>query len=681
MIQSLYPALEIVIEPGALHLAIRFFKLSLHLSILHLFWPRGADMIRLLKYSAVSAFLLVSLSAFCQRKPSPGTPVAPAQPIRLAVDATHAPEKIISAQLQIPVLPGPLVLVYPKWIPGEHGPTGPIVDLTGVQFYANGQRLTWQRDLTDMFAFHLTVPAGASSVEVRLNLVLAAPPEGFSSGASSTTQLDMLSWNQVLLYPPGKHSDDIQFTASLKLPADWHYGTALPVESEGNGLINFQTTSLTTLVDSPVLAGRHFRRIPLTPEGPIQHFIDMAADSEAALQMSPEVVNQYKRLIAETGALYGARHYKEYHFLLTLSDRVAHFGLEHHQSSDDRVGERTIIDDDERMAAASLLPHEMTHSWNGKYRRPAGLATPDYQEPMKGDLLWVYEGLTEYLGNILTARSGLWTKQQFLDETAETAAALDHTPGRSWRPLQDAADAAQVLYAAIQEFSNWRRGVDYYPEGFLIWLDTDTVIRQQTNGQKSINDFCRIFHGGQNTPPKVVTYTIDDIVNTLNQVAPYDWRKFLRERLDTYGPGAPLGGITGGGWKLVYDENPSEVTKALERARHSVDVRFSLGLDLDERGALRDVIAGSVAANAGLAPGMELVAVNGRRFTTDLLREAIKAAKGSGPSIELLVVNGDYFKSYTLNYHDGEKYPHLVRDDSRPDILGEIIKPLVEGAK
>jgi predicted metalloprotease with PDZ domain len=607
-------------------------------------------------------------------------PPAPARaPIKLFLDATHAPEKILHAVLQIPVSPGPQDLVYPKWIPGEHGPTGPIVDLTGVEFFTNGQRLTWRRDLVDMYTFHLTIPPGVNMLEARLDLVLPAPPEGFSSGASATSQLDVVSWNQVLLYYARQRSDDVYFSPSLKLPEGWQYGTALPVGNTANGQINFQTVNLTTLIDSPVLASRHFRHIPLTPEGPIQHFIEMGSDSDAALAMPPDVIEEYKHLIAETGALYGARHYRDYHFLLTLSDQVAHFGLEHHESSDDRVGERTMIDDDERWIAASLLPHEMTHSWNGKYRRPKGLATMNYQDPMEGDLLWVYEGLTQYLGEILTARSGLWTKQQFLDEAAETAASLnDATPGRQWRPLQDTADAAQILYGALPEFESWRRGVDYYPEGFLIWLDVDTTIRQKTNGQKSMNDFCHLFYGPPNTPPMVKPYTFEDIVSTLNQVVHNDWAKFLRDRLDTYGPGAPLGGISNGGWKLVYDDTPSELTKALEKTRHAVDARFSIGLALEDKGGIRDVIMNSVAWKAGIAPGMELVAVNGRKFTPDLLREALKAAKGNGPNIELLVVNGDFYKTYSLDYHDGEKYAHLTRDESKPDILSEILKPLVK---
>jgi predicted metalloprotease with PDZ domain len=630
------------------------------------------------RIALLAMFLSMTVALGQKRQPQPAANAAPAQPIKVAVDATHAPEKILRAQLQIPVAPGDVTLVYPKWIPGEHGPTGPITDLTGLKFFANGQRLTWHRSLDEMYELHVTVPAGVTTLEAQLDLVLPAPPEGFSSGASATTQLDMLSWNQVVLYPPGHHTDDIPVVASVKLPAGWHYGTALPVAGEAAGQINFQQVSLTTLVDSPVLMGAHFRSIPLTPEGPIQHYIDEVSDGDAALQMPQETIDHYKQLIAETGALYGARHYRDYHFLLTLSDHTAHFGLEHHESSDDRVAERTMIDDDMRFLAGSLLPHEMTHSWNGKYRRPKGLATPDYQQPMEGDLLWVYEGLTQYLGDILAPRAGLWTKQQFLDETAETAAALDHTPGRAWRPLQDTADAAQLLYGALPEFESWRRSVDYYPEGFLIWLEADTVIRQQTHGQKSMNDFCRIFHGGGNTPPLVKTYTFDEVVSTLNQVTPYDWKKFLRDRLDTYGPGAPLGGITNSGWKLVYDETPSEYTKAMEKTRDAVDARFSIGLALDDKGGIHDVIMDSPAWKAGVAPGTTLVAVNGRKYNPDILRDALKAGKGNGPGLELLVMNGDYFKTFTVNYHDGEKYAHLVRDESKPDMLSEIIKPLAK---
>jgi predicted metalloprotease with PDZ domain len=318
------------------------------------------------------------------------------------------------------------------------------------------------------------------------------------------------------------------------------------------------------------------------------------------------------------------------------------------------------------------------HSWNGKYRRPAGLATPDFQKPMEGDLLWVYEGLTQYWGDILAARSGLWTTQQFLDETAETAAALDNTPGRAWRPLQDTADAAQLLYNAAPEFETWRRSVDFYPEGFLIWLEADTILRQQSHGAKSLNDFSRLFHGGQNSAAKVIPYTLDDVVSALNQVTPYDWRKFLRDRLDSYGPGAPLGGIANSGWKLIYNEEPSEYTKATEKVRNVVDARFSIGLALDDKGVIHDVLYNSPAWNAHIAPGTTVFGVNGRKFSPDLLRDALKAAKDERTKLELLVMNGDYYKNFILDYHGGERYAHLVREEGKPDLLVDIIKSLAK---
>src|SRR6476620_12627046 len=360
------------------------------------------------RHTALFVLLIAAIASPAQKhKPQPAASAAPSEPIKLSVDATHAPEKILHAQMEIPVSAGDVKLVYPKWIPGEHGTTGPITDLTGLMFFANGKRLTWRRDLDEMYTIHVTVPQGISMLEAKLDLVMPAPPEGFSSAASATTQLNMLSWNQVVLYVPGKHTDDIPVIASLKLPAGWKYGTALPVAGESGGQINFQQVSLTTLVDSPVLAGAHFRRIPLTPDGPIQHYIDEVADGDAALDMPQQTIDQYKHLIAETGALYGARHYRDYHFLLTLSDHTAHFGLEHHESSDERVAERWLLDKDMWTYHSNLLPHEYVHSWNGKFRRPAGLATPDYQQPMRDELLWVYEGLTQYLGTVLGARSGV----------------------------------------------------------------------------------------------------------------------------------------------------------------------------------------------------------------------------------------------------------------------------------
>jgi predicted metalloprotease with PDZ domain len=593
--------------------------------------------------------------------------------VTLAVDATSAPRKIFHATLKIPATPGDLVLYYPKWIPGEHAPDGPVIDLAGLKFSAHGKPLKWRRDMLDGFTIHVEVPAGTTEISAELDFLSPATFEsGFSAGSSATDKLAIISWNQVLLYPKGWKSDDINYSASLKLPDGWKFGTPLPVSSHNGNEIKFATVSLTTLVDSPVITGEFLKVVPLAQDPPTE--MDIAADSAAALDAPQEVWDHYKNLVDQAQKLFGAHHYRDYHFLYTLSDHVAHFGLEHHESDDSRVDERALVDDASRKMSASLLPHEYVHSWNGKYRRPANLATPDYEQPMQDDLLWVYEGLTNYLGFVLTARSGLLTADQDRDDLAITAATLDHTPGREWRSLQDTADAAPQLYFAPRSWESWRRGTDFYEEGTLDWLWADVIIRQQTKGAKTLDDFCKLFHGAPSTGPVVKTYTFDDVVSALNQIAPYDWRGFWTERLTNHGPGAPLGGIEGSGWKLVYDDTPSDMLSGLAGMYHFVPSALAFGLVLNDDGTITDTTEGMPAAKAGIGPGMKLVAVNGRRFSPEVLRDAVKATKSSNTSLELLIENTDYFKTYKIDYHGGEKYPHLVRDDSKPDLLTEILK-------
>ncbi|MFZ1156801.1 MAG: M61 family peptidase [Candidatus Sulfotelmatobacter sp.] len=606
---------------------------------------------------------ILSTSAWCATTPT----------VTLFVDASTAPRKIFHTTLKIPATPGDLTLYYPKWIPGEHAPDGPVIDLAGLKFSAGGKTLKWRRDLLDGFTIHVEVPAGESEVNAELDFLSPATFEGgFSAGSSATDKLAVISWNQVLLYPKGFKSDDINYSASLKLPEGWKFGTPLPISKQTGNEIHFTTVSLTTLVDSPVITGEFLKVVPLAQD-PLTE-MDIAADSAAALDAPQEVWDHYKNLVEQANKLFGAHHYRDYHFLYTLSDHVAHFGLEHHESDDSRVDENGLVDETARKAEASLLPHEYVHSWNGKYRRPADLATPDYEQPMKDDLLWVYEGLTNYLGFVLTARSSLLTDGQDREDLALTAADMDHVPGREWRNLQDTADAAPELYFAPRAWSSWRRSTDFYPEGTLDWLWADVIIRQQSKGTKSLDDFCQLFHGAPSTGPILKTYTFDDVVNTLNQVVPYDWRGFWTERLTNHGPGAPLGGIEGSGWKVVYDETPSEMERGAEGAFHFLDVVFSIGLRLREDGTISDTIEGLPAAKAGIGPGMKLIGVNGRKFSNEVLRDALKAGKTSSQPLELLVENTDYYKTYKLDYHGGEKYPHLVRDESKPDLLTDILK-------
>ncbi|MBV8867589.1 MAG: M61 family metallopeptidase [Acidobacteriaceae bacterium] len=605
-------------------------------------------------------------------------PVQASTPIQVSLDLTDAPRKLLHAHLTIPVHPGPLTLDYPQWIPGEHSPTGPIDNVAGIVFSTNGQTLPWRRDDVNMFALHLTVPDGIDRLDARVDFLATAAASGFSAGASTGPNLAIVSWNEVALYPDGAASSQVTFAPSLKVPEGWQFGTALTQSSSEASTIHFQPVSLEMLVDSPVLAGRFFREVPLAPEITPKHFLDMAADGPEDLNVTSTQIDAWSNLVRETGALYRSHHYNSYHFLVTLSENVAHFGLEHHQSSDDRLEARGLIDDDLAMLNGDLLPHEFTHSWNGKYRRPAGLATQNFGQPMKGDLLWVYEGLTQYLGDVLAARSGIWTAEQYRSYLAASAAEMDHRPGRTWRDLEDTAVSAQILYSTSPQWDNWRRSVDYYPEGELIWLDADTVIRKMSKGKKSLNDFCARFLGARgNTPPEVFPYDFDDLVSNLNAVQSNDWAAFLRERITSKSSHAPLAGITNGGYTIEYTDQPNEFTRAEESKDRGVNAWYSLGIHVADN-TIDDVLIGSPADAVGLGPDMRIVAVNGRRTSDELLRRAVRDCKGQGPAVELIVENSGYFKTVKLDYHGGERYPHLTRQPAAPALLDDILKPMAK---
>ncbi len=612
-----------------------------------------------------------------------GIPVLGAQTkptIILNVDATQAPQQIIHTHMVMPVSPGPLTLYYPKWIPGEHAPDGPINNLVGLKFSANGKTIPWRRDLLDMFTFHLDIPQGVSELDVKLDYVEPQTTSGFTAGASATDKLVVISWNQNLLYPAGHLAQDLIYKATLKIPQGWKFGTALPVAHQDGNVIEFKPVSLNRLVDSPVNSGEYYRVINVTPPGePIPHYIDLAADSEAALQMSPQLQQDYTNLVEQAGLLFRSHHYRDYHFLLTLSNHVAHFGLEHHESDDSRVDEFSLIDPQLRLYMAMLLPHEYVHSWNGKFRRPKDLSPPYYEQPQETDMLWVYEGLTEYLGDLLTARSGLWTPSQYRQNLALIAAEFGPgRPGRTWRPLLDTATAAQLLYFAPEEWVNWRRGVDFYDEGVLLWLEVNSIINRQTHGKKSLDDFCRLFYGGPNLGPQLKTYTFQDLVDALNKIAPYPWANFFHRRLDSTSPKAPLGGIEASGWKVVYTSREPPLLKNSEEVRGNLNEDYSIGLLLKDDGTVEDSIVTKPAYAAGISPGMKVVAVNGRQFTPQVLRLALKAGTTSSEPLRLLVLNDGYYKTCTIDYHGGEQFPHLVQEPGRPDLLDQMLKPLAK---
>lgn len=579
----------------------------------------------------------------------------------VTVDATDARRGIFHSHLTIPATPGPMTLVYPKWIPGEHTPTGPLMQMAGLHFKAGDKELAWTRDKVDMFAFHVDVPQGVNAIDADFDYM--SPSKTFGGGygesANATQNLALVLFNHHVLYVAGTPTDRLTYRATVRFPEGWSAATALPDTP----------VSLTTLVDSPIVAGRFQRIIPITATNRLV----ITADSRQALAMPDDRIANIKNLVAETDALFGARHYRNYTWLVTLSDLVEMQGLEHHESTDIRAPERGLTDPDWTARTITILSHEFVHSWNGKYRRPAGLATPDYQQPMIGELLWVYEGLTRYLGDVvLSARSGMRTAEQDREFAAYVAANLDRNrPGRNWRPLVDTAVGVSSLNDAPGEEVPYRRGLDYYDEMYLVWLDADMTIRAKTNGAKSLDDFAKAFFGAPSTSPMVKPYTFDDVVNALNGVVADDWREFLQSRIDRVTAHPPLGALEASGWRLVYNETPNWYESLRERTDKNTNLSFDVGAWTKGDGTISDVVFGSPVYAAGLTPGMKITAVNGRKYDSDVLREEVRARK----PLDLSVEQGTFAGTFHVDYRGGEQYPHLERIAGRADVLSEIMRP------
>jgi predicted metalloprotease with PDZ domain len=640
-----------------------------------------------------SSFLplaLLTLSA-------PGLLQAQQTPIKITADLSEAPRKLYHAEVDIPVQAGPITLTTPKWIPGNHRPTGPVSDITGVVFSVDGtggkQILPWRRDDVQLYQYHVTVPAGVTTLHAHLDCIVIA---------RVTQKLAVLEWEKLLLYPANVPVRDIAIQPSVTVPAGWGIGTALtPIgtggpavpttgvdeadhgPTSGSTTTHYAATTVEQLQDSPVITGQYFHEFPLAPEVTPKHYIDVVADQPEDSELRPQLLAELSNLVRETGAAYDARHYNVYHFLLTLSDVAGGEGLEHGQSSDNGVGEKAYSDEAHQLAESDLLAHEFTHSWNGKYRRPARLYQPTFQTPEQTDLLWVYEGMTQYLGNVLAARSGLKSQEQYREILALSAASLDNKPGREWRSTEDTAIAASVLRGGDQSWANWRRGQDYYQEGELLWLDADTLIRKLTGNKKSLTDFEHIFLGkGGNTGPLIVPYEFPEIVTDLNEVVPYDWATFLHDRIGKINPRADLAGIERGGYKLVYTDKPSKAEHTIAatggRRAGGINAWYSLGLRIAPDGVISDVRWGGPADNAKLSPGQKIIAVDGRIFSADVLNSAIKQAKGNSDPIHFILQSDTFVNLADINYHDGERFPTLVRVDGTPDYLDDITKPLTK---
>lgn len=599
-------------------------------------------------------------------------------PIQITADLSEAPRKLYHAEVDLPVTEGPLTLITPEWIPGNHRPTGPAEDITGVVFSIDGKAIPWRRDDENLYEFHVTIPKGVATLHAHLDCIVTA---------RVSQKMAVLEWEKLLLYPANIPVKEIPIQPSLKVPAGWGVGTALQPEDAGSYPVpaagtttKFAATTVEQLEDSPIITGEYFHEFALAPEVTPKHYIDVVSDAPEDSNLRPAVLAELNNLVREASVEYASHHYHVYHFLLTLSDIAGGEGLEHGQSSDNGVGEKGFADDGHQLAESDLLSHEFTHSWNGKYRRPYNLYQDDFVKMQQGSLLWVYEGMTQYLGNVLAARSGLKNQEQYRDMLALSAADLDSKVGREWRPTEDTAIAASILRGGSPVWSNWKRSQDYYQEGELLWLDADTLIRKQTNNQKSLDDFLKVFLGlNGDTGPEIVTYNREELIKDLNAVAPYDWAKFLHERVDLINPRADVAGIEQGGYRLVYHDKPTKSERTLSadggRRRGGLDCWYSLGFRVTGEGQIADVRRNGPGDKAQLAPGYKILAVNGHVFSNDALQDAIKFAKGSTEPIKLIVQADTFVSPISIDYHDGERYPALERIDGTPAYLDDITKP------
>jgi predicted metalloprotease with PDZ domain len=584
--------------------------------------------------------------------------------------------RLFMVRESVPVKPGPLTLLYPQWLPGTHGPNGPVNLLSGLIVSARGRRLLWLRDPINMYAFHIDVPATTDQIDLEFQFV--SPQTTEQGRIVATPEILVLQWNTVVLYPAGYYASRIPVKADVKLPAGWQFGTALEVSSRSAERVEFAPTSLDTLVDSPLFAGRHYKRVDLDPGADVPVYANMVADHPSKLEIKPEHLAAYQKLMKEAYALYGTRAFDRYDFLLALSENFSGIGLEHHRSSENVHRPGHFTEWDKNAPGRDLLAHELTHSWNGKKRRPADLWTANFNVPMQDSLLWVYEGQTQFFGIVLTARSGLWSQQVAQDALANIAAVFERNrPGRLWRNLQDTTNQPLLGGRRSLPFPSWQRTVDYYNEGVLLWLDVDTKLRELSGDRRSLDDFARAFFGIKDKSYDAVTYTFDDVVAALNAVSPHDWKTFLRERLDGHAPAAPLDGLKRSGWKLGYREEQSAYLKSLDELTKSVNLDFSLGLVVSTRdkGNVVDVVWDGPAFKAGLTTASKLIAVNGQELTPELLLEAIRAAKGTNQPIELLVKTFDRYRTVRIPYFEGLRYPYLERIDGTDDRLTTILKP------
>lgn len=587
------------------------------------------------------------------------------------VDVTNLDQGIFEIKQSIPVQKaGKMVLLFPKWLPGKHAPRGAVEKLAGLKVYGNGKEIPWLRDSLDMHAFHINVPKDVKDLKIEFKYLSPTAP---NQGRIEVTQdLISLQWNSVSLYPAGYFVRNIPIAAKVKLPKDFKIATALrPAKIEGD-TVTYETVNYEVFVDSPALAGRYFKKVELSDKVSLNLF----ADAPKYLEFKPEQIEAHKKLVEQSIKTFGTEQYDHYDFLLSLSDNLGGIGLEHHRSSENGVESGYFTDWNNSLGARGLLPHEFTHSWDGKFRRGATSWTPDYRTPIRNEMLWVYEGQTQFWGYVLSARSGLFTKEQLLEAWAAIAADLDARKGREWRPLIDTTNDPIITPRAPKGWVSYQRSEDYYNEGMLVWIEIDAKIRELTKGQKGIDDFAKAFFGGRSGDYGQKTYVYADIVSALNAVVAHDWKSLLDARLNENASGAPLGGFTQSGYKLVFSEKPNIFMKDGEGRSKNLNLNYSLGMVVGNDGNISQVLWGGNAFKNGLSVSDKIIAINGKPWGKDAAIEEINGAKGGNKPIQLIIQADGRYKVMDFEYYDGIRYPHFEKTggDGAVDKLLEPLK-------
>jgi predicted metalloprotease with PDZ domain len=619
----------------------------------------------LMSTSAITVAQTSDTDTFTPEVPTATAYATQSDPMTLVLDARDTSRGLMYSRMTIPVKPGAFTFVYPKWIPGEHGPTGPLANISQIRVSANGHALPWRRDVVDLYAFHVDVPSGVSHIDVAFTALTNAPD------TMSSKNVAVINWNRDMFYQAGINSHEYYVKPSILLPHGWSYATALYGAHQNGDRVDFAVTPLNMLVDSPLDMGRYYKHLLLWKNGDATQWLDIFADKPQDLDISPKVLNAYKRMPAQAFALYGSRHWTWYHSLLVLSDPIGFQGIEHHQSSDDRAPDDFLTNPQEQIEGGDLVTHELSHSWNGKYRRPWDLTTLNFQIPQRTDLLWVYEGMNQYLGDLLSFRSGIRDAKDYPEYLASIWADMDTEPGRGTEPLIDTTTAAPYLYEAGGQYSSLRRTAgDFYTEGELIWLDADTIIRERTGGAKSLDTFLHTFTEPGVTGPITKTYTREDVEQTLSSIVPYDWHGFFQRYVYEVAPHPPSDDLERAGWRLVFNDKPNKFIAAAAAIRHSLNYWYSLGFNVNAKGEIRDVRENAPAWKAGLSPGVKIIAVDGQEWDPDVLEYAVKHSSGN---IALIASNNGAVGTYTINYRGGLRYPHLVRIPGKPDMLGKIM--------